>query len=60
MAGFGASHQPMKSSVNFYIRLFCTVAATAGKIVNQTVHSTTKLREMDSRYDSTSTKVSMI
>ena len=35
MAGFGASHQPMKSSVNFYIRLFCTVAATAGKIVNQ-------------------------
>ena len=38
MAGFGASHQgfssPKKSSVNFYIRLFCTIAATAGKIVN--------------------------
>ena len=40
MAGFGASHQPKKSSVNLYIRLFCTiVAATAGKIQNQTVIS---------------------
>jgi hypothetical protein len=37
MAGFGASRQPRKSSVNLYIRLFCTIAATAGKNVNQTV-----------------------
>ena len=26
-----------KSSVNLYIRLFCTIATTAGKIVNQAV-----------------------
>jgi hypothetical protein len=37
MAGFGASRQPRKSSVNLYIRIFCTTAATAGKNVNQTV-----------------------
>jgi len=57
MAGFGASHQgfsqPKKSSVNFYKRLFCTIAATAGKIVNQAVsyrtylYSTKKLRLRD-------------
>jgi hypothetical protein len=40
MAGFGASHQPKKSSANLYTRLFCTiVAVTAGKILNQTVIS---------------------
>ena len=37
MAGFGASRQPRKSSVNLYISIFCTTAATGGKNVNQTV-----------------------
>ena len=31
--GFWGFSQPNKSSVNLYIRLFCTIAPTAGKII---------------------------